>query len=603
MRTPRTCPRTRSTPSGVPEADKTALLADWSARVLAAPSVDHVDASVFAMQEHTFYADLAGTVTTQKRVRIEPEVTAVGLGPDGGFETMRTLAPPTGRGWEYLRGPADGGPPTWDWDRELAELPDAARRAARRTVGRGGTLRPRRRPDQPVADDPRVHRPRHRARPCARLRGQLRRDLVRDVRPARHAAVRLVAHARDRGPHRRARAGHRRVGRRGGGRAAVRPRAGRRPGRVPARPCDGAPQGLRAVQRLRVRGLGAARAHPADGERVAAAGRRRARPGHPARRRRRRSVRRGRQELVDRHAALQLPVHRSALLPGARRTAGRPGEGRRVPGQHDRVLGVDERGGRTRRRTTRAGPSTAARASRDRPPPSPTAARWHGSTRSTSSTRCRRQGDDGGAAAGPRRARAVAVEHRRLRRRRARDQHGQPALRRQHAHHQRRDARSLAHRRRRRGRRRGRRQRRAVAQQRRPGRGRAGRTGRGGSGTRGRSGRGRSAAGPPGPGRADGGLGRRAAGDHQCRARRLRPRPRHDVRPGPGRGRRAVRLRRARPEHHLPGHVDRRTPAARAAGRPGRADREVARAHQVDVRRPRHARLHRRRRARRCTPR
>jgi TldD protein len=111
-------------PSTVPEADKTALLADWSTRVLAAPSVDHVDASVFAMQEHTFYADLAGTVTTQKRVRIEPEVTAVGLGADGGFETMRTLAPPTGRGWEFVVGPSNGGTPVWDWDGELAELPD-----------------------------------------------------------------------------------------------------------------------------------------------------------------------------------------------------------------------------------------------------------------------------------------------------------------------------------------------------------------------------------------------------------------------------------------------------------------------------------------------
>jgi len=111
-------------PTSVPEADKTSLLADWSARMMAAPSVDHVDAMVFAMQEHTFYADLAGTVTTQKRVRIEPEVTVVGLGADGGFETMRTLAPPAGRGWEYLAGSGGATSATWDWDRELAELPD-----------------------------------------------------------------------------------------------------------------------------------------------------------------------------------------------------------------------------------------------------------------------------------------------------------------------------------------------------------------------------------------------------------------------------------------------------------------------------------------------
>jgi TldD protein len=111
-------------PMTVPEADKTALLAHWSAGVLAAPSVDHVDALVFAVHECTFYADLAGTVTTQQRVRLEPQVTAVAVGDDGGFETMRTLGPPAGRGWEYLTGPADDVPPTWDWDAELAELPE-----------------------------------------------------------------------------------------------------------------------------------------------------------------------------------------------------------------------------------------------------------------------------------------------------------------------------------------------------------------------------------------------------------------------------------------------------------------------------------------------
>ena len=64
--------RTRSTPTSVPEAEKAALLAQWSRRLLAAPGVDHVDASVYAVKENTFYADVAGTSTTQQRVRIEP---------------------------------------------------------------------------------------------------------------------------------------------------------------------------------------------------------------------------------------------------------------------------------------------------------------------------------------------------------------------------------------------------------------------------------------------------------------------------------------------------------------------------------------------------
>jgi TldD protein len=72
-----------------------------------------------AVQENKFYADLSGTVTFQERVRVHPTATAVAIDPDGGrFETMRTLAPPTGRGWEYLTGTG------WDWDSELARIPE-----------------------------------------------------------------------------------------------------------------------------------------------------------------------------------------------------------------------------------------------------------------------------------------------------------------------------------------------------------------------------------------------------------------------------------------------------------------------------------------------
>jgi TldD protein len=111
-------------PTQVPEAEKEALLADWSSALLSAGSVNHVDASVRTVQECVFYADLAGTITTQQRIRLEPELTVVGLDAAGGFETLTTLAPPVGRGWEYLRGSSSGEPPVWDWDRELAELPE-----------------------------------------------------------------------------------------------------------------------------------------------------------------------------------------------------------------------------------------------------------------------------------------------------------------------------------------------------------------------------------------------------------------------------------------------------------------------------------------------
>ncbi|MEU4054145.1 TldD/PmbA family protein [Streptomyces olivaceus] len=108
----------RIDPFTVPDAEKSALLADWSARLLAADGVDHVDASLLTVHENKFYADTAGTSTTQQRVRLHPVLTAVSVDDSSGeFDSMRTLAPPAGRGWEYLTGTG------WDWDAELAEMP------------------------------------------------------------------------------------------------------------------------------------------------------------------------------------------------------------------------------------------------------------------------------------------------------------------------------------------------------------------------------------------------------------------------------------------------------------------------------------------------
>ena len=105
-------------PVDVPLADKVGLLTHWSERLLASGAVDHVTADVLAVTEDKYYADLRGTEATQRRVRVHPTVEAVAVDPEGGFETMRTVAPPVGRGWEYLDG--DG----WDWDAELGALPD-----------------------------------------------------------------------------------------------------------------------------------------------------------------------------------------------------------------------------------------------------------------------------------------------------------------------------------------------------------------------------------------------------------------------------------------------------------------------------------------------
>ncbi|MFI5064447.1 MAG: TldD/PmbA family protein [Streptosporangiales bacterium] len=103
-------------PLDVSVADKLARLGDWSARLAAAPGIDHVDASLTCVRECKFYSD-GVTTATQQRVRVHPVLTAVAVEPSGRFETMRTLAPPAGRGYEYLTGTG------WDFDEELERLP------------------------------------------------------------------------------------------------------------------------------------------------------------------------------------------------------------------------------------------------------------------------------------------------------------------------------------------------------------------------------------------------------------------------------------------------------------------------------------------------
>ncbi|MFC5946445.1 TldD/PmbA family protein, partial [Micromonospora harpali] len=104
-------------PFDVPARAKVALLADWSGELLKDPRVDHVQASLRQVKEQKFYADAAGTVTTQQRVRVHPALEAMKV-LDGRFDSLRTLAPPTGRGYEYLTGTG------WDFPGELERIPE-----------------------------------------------------------------------------------------------------------------------------------------------------------------------------------------------------------------------------------------------------------------------------------------------------------------------------------------------------------------------------------------------------------------------------------------------------------------------------------------------
>ena len=105
-------------PLSVPLADKVELLRGWSAGLLAAPGVEHSTGSLQQVVEQKFYTDLAGTTTTQQRVRLQPQLDVHGTDPGTGtFDSMSTIAPPVGRGFEYLTS-------GYDWDTALGELPE-----------------------------------------------------------------------------------------------------------------------------------------------------------------------------------------------------------------------------------------------------------------------------------------------------------------------------------------------------------------------------------------------------------------------------------------------------------------------------------------------
>ena len=79
-------------PLTISESDRIALLADWSSRLLGAPtSCGTSTPASEAVRETKFYADLNGTSTTQQRVRVQCQLSALWVDDSSGrFETMRT---------------------------------------------------------------------------------------------------------------------------------------------------------------------------------------------------------------------------------------------------------------------------------------------------------------------------------------------------------------------------------------------------------------------------------------------------------------------------------------------------------------------------------
>ena len=108
-------------PFEVSDEEKVAFLLEGAAGLLASSSVEHVDAAIDLVRENKFFANLDGTRLTQQRVRGQGAFYAVAVLPDGGFESMRTIAMPAGHGWEYFAG---GAPTSYDWASDLDALPE-----------------------------------------------------------------------------------------------------------------------------------------------------------------------------------------------------------------------------------------------------------------------------------------------------------------------------------------------------------------------------------------------------------------------------------------------------------------------------------------------
>lgn len=83
-------------------------------------SVNHTSFEIQQALENKFFASLEGSAITQQRVRVQGNLQAVNIDrTQGTFESMRTTAQPTGRGWEWFL----GSPEAYDYEGEITRLP------------------------------------------------------------------------------------------------------------------------------------------------------------------------------------------------------------------------------------------------------------------------------------------------------------------------------------------------------------------------------------------------------------------------------------------------------------------------------------------------
>ncbi len=255
-------------PFAVAAADKISVLQDYSDQLLSADGVDHVSAGFHGVKEQTFYADVYGSSITQQRVRVQPTLEAVAVdAAAGSFDSMRTLAPPTARGWEAV---VDDG--IWNWSDELAEIPPLlAEKVKAPTVSPGPT---------DLVIDPSnlwltIHESIGHATEYDRAIGyEAAYAGTSFATPDKLGTLRYGSPVMNVTADRCVDYGLATVGYddEGRGRAELGPGARRDVRRLPTRPGVRAAAGCWAFQRLLVCRLAAPCADPADGQRVAAAG-------------------------------------------------------------------------------------------------------------------------------------------------------------------------------------------------------------------------------------------------------------------------------------------------------------------------------------------
>ena len=102
-------------PFDVDPDDIGALLSYYS-NVVLRNGAEHVSAHFLGMKDSRFYADTHGNRHIQQRIFSSSELTGTRSDVDGNSVSLRTLAPPVARGWEWMSGEH------YNWKSDISEL-------------------------------------------------------------------------------------------------------------------------------------------------------------------------------------------------------------------------------------------------------------------------------------------------------------------------------------------------------------------------------------------------------------------------------------------------------------------------------------------------